>query len=77
MKKQYAGIAPRISQKLEEAYEEQKKCDCRWNGEDSQIGFEVIHYGVSHAVDLHKRKCSCRSWDLTTVPCAHVVSVIL
>lgn len=72
-----AGIAPRISQTLEESYEEQRNCECRWNGEDSQTGFEVIHYGISHAVDLGKRTCSCRSWDLTGVPCAHAMSAIL
>ncbi|KAL2899078.1 4-hydroxy-tetrahydrodipicolinate reductase, partial [Bienertia sinuspersici] len=71
------SIAPRISQKLEETYEEQRKCKCKWNGEDSQTGFEVIHNGVGHAVDLEKKTCSCRSWDLTGIPCAYAMSAIL
>lgn len=72
-----AGIAPRISLKIVESYNEQQKCECRWNGEDSQTGFEVIHNGVGHAVDLEKRTCSCRSWELTGIPCAHAMSDIL
>ncbi|KAL2896540.1 Retrovirus-related Pol polyprotein from transposon TNT 1-94 [Bienertia sinuspersici] len=36
------GNASRISQKLEEAYEEQRHYNCRWNGEDSQTGFENL-----------------------------------
>lgn len=71
------GVAPRISQKLEEAYDNQKYCQCRWNGGDSQTGFEVTQYGVGHAVDLEKRTCSCRSWDMTGIPCAHAMSAIL
>lgn len=47
------------------------------NDEDSQTGFEVIHYGVGHAVDLDKRTFSCRAWDLTGIPCAHAMSAIL
>ncbi|KAL2937019.1 putative protein FAR1-RELATED SEQUENCE 10 [Bienertia sinuspersici] len=62
---------------LEEAYEEQRHCDRRWNGEDSWTGFEVIYHGVGHAVELQKRTCSCRSWELTGIPCAHTMSAIL
>lgn len=72
-----AGVAPRISQKLEEAYEEQKNCDCRWNGGDSRTGFEVLHYEIGHVVDLERKTCSCRSWDMTGIPCAHAMSAIL
>ncbi|KAL2896769.1 Protein FAR1-RELATED SEQUENCE 1 [Bienertia sinuspersici] len=72
-----ANIAPRNSQKLEESYEEKSRCECKWNGEDSETGFEVIHNGVGHAIDLGKRTCSCRSWDLTGIPCAHAMSAKL
>ncbi|XP_074295497.1 uncharacterized protein LOC141623303 [Silene latifolia] len=71
------GVAPRISQKLEESYEQQQNCECKWNGEDTQSGFEVIHNGVSHAVNIDQKTCSCRSWDLTGIPCCHGMSALL
>ncbi|KAL2895363.1 Lamin-B receptor [Bienertia sinuspersici] len=60
-----------------ESYEEQSRSECKWNEEDSETGFEVIHNGVGHAIDLGKRTCSCRSWDLIGIPCAHAMSAIL
>lgn len=72
-----AGVSPMISLKLEEAYNEQAKCECKWNGEDSQSGFEVHLNGVGHAVDIEKKTCSCRGWDLTGVPCCHGMSALL
>ncbi|KAL6125327.1 hypothetical protein ACLB2K_073386 [Fragaria x ananassa] len=32
--------------------------------------------GGTYVVDLQRRKCACRRWDLTGIPCKHVVSVI-
>ena len=29
-----------------------------------------------HVVDLTKKKCSCRIWDLTGIPCKHGVAAI-
>ena len=29
------------------------------------------------AVDMNKRTCGCRKWDVTGVPCNHAVSVIM
>lgn len=39
--------------------------------------FEVsCLYGDQQEVDLEKRSCSCRVWDLTGIPCKHAVSAI-
>ncbi|KAL0444758.1 UNVERIFIED_CONTAM: hypothetical protein Slati_2198500 [Sesamum latifolium] len=32
--------------------------------------------GSQYAVDLSKRSCSCRKWDLTGIPCKHAISAI-
>lgn len=29
-----------------------------------------------HVVDMHERVCSCRKWELTGIPCRHVISVL-
>jgi hypothetical protein len=28
-------------------------------------------------VDLHKRRCGCRKWEITGIPCPHAVATIL
>ncbi|XP_019198890.1 PREDICTED: uncharacterized protein LOC109192644 [Ipomoea nil] len=39
--------------------------------------FEVQHlYGDQQEVDLENKKCSCRKWDLTGLPCKHAVCAI-
>ncbi|KAL7253648.1 hypothetical protein ACSBR1_008065 [Camellia fascicularis] len=38
--------------------------------------FEVDCGDTTHIVDLEERKCSCRMWDLSGIPCKHAVSSI-
>ncbi|XP_019199102.1 PREDICTED: uncharacterized protein LOC109192856 [Ipomoea nil] len=39
--------------------------------------FEVSHlYGDQQEVDLEAKKCSCRVWDLTGIPCKHAICAI-
>ncbi|XP_019196176.1 PREDICTED: uncharacterized protein LOC109190180 [Ipomoea nil] len=39
--------------------------------------FEVGHlYGDQQEVDLKVKKCSCRVWDLTGIPCKHAICAI-
>ncbi|PPS02487.1 hypothetical protein GOBAR_AA18177 [Gossypium barbadense] len=37
-----------------------------------------VEYGPSsqHVVDLVQNSCSCRNWDLTSIPCMHALTVI-
>ena len=34
--------------------------------------FEVSEDGMRYAVDMRGNTCSCRRWDLTGIPCAHM-----
>ena len=38
--------------------------------------YEVASKYERHVVDLIKKTCSCRSWDLNGVPCKHVITAI-
>ncbi|XP_024006633.1 uncharacterized protein LOC112083132 [Eutrema salsugineum] len=38
--------------------------------------FEVLLYGCSYEVSLRLCHCVCRDWDLTDIPCSHVIRVI-
>ncbi|KAK8544859.1 hypothetical protein V6N13_003419 [Hibiscus sabdariffa] len=46
----------------------------RWNGAQ---GFEVVCSGDVLVVNLEHWSCSCRTWDLTGIPCAHAIAAIL
>ncbi|KAH0679467.1 hypothetical protein KY284_020552 [Solanum tuberosum] len=43
-------------------------------GDDNQ--FTVFGAGVTAYVDLLKKSCSCREYDLIKIPCAHAVAVL-
>jgi len=45
-----------------------------WNGDDH---YEVRGpTGFSCVVDMKKRSCACRKWDITGMPCKHAVAAI-
>ena len=45
-----------------------------WVGE---LKFEInCMHGVRYVVDLGNQTWKCRRWDLTSIPCPHVVSII-
>ncbi|XP_024169793.1 uncharacterized protein LOC112176210 [Rosa chinensis] len=41
----------------------------------SKIEVESIG-GARHIVDIERKSCACRRWDLSGIPCKHVVSAI-
>ncbi|KAH1105608.1 hypothetical protein J1N35_009376 [Gossypium stocksii] len=41
--------------------------------DNGDSGFEVIRKDNQHTVDLKLLKCICREWELTAIPCCHVV----
>ncbi|XP_027076894.1 uncharacterized protein [Coffea arabica] len=74
MKKMSDKICPKIQKKLEKAKTEVAANIARWSDQDK---FEVTHmYGGKHVVDLKQQTCSCRRWELTGLPCCHVICCI-
>ncbi|XP_049378173.1 uncharacterized protein LOC125842943 [Solanum stenotomum] len=49
------------------------QCNIEWNGDD---GFEVLEGAYKHTVNLDQQKCSCRSWKLKSIPCAHGIAAM-
>jgi hypothetical protein len=67
-------ICPNVFKKLKMNIELSGKCLVLWNGED---GFEVQEReDRKYIVNLQKRECSCRYWQLSGLPCCHVISCI-
>ncbi|XP_074315128.1 uncharacterized protein LOC141651309 [Silene latifolia] len=39
--------------------------------------YEVTHKGAQKVVHLERRKCSCKNWELTGMPCPHAIVCIM
>lgn len=48
-------------------------CKVFFNG---VTGYEIGEGGDKHTVCLDSKICTCRAWELTGIPCMHVVSSI-
>ncbi|KAK8651909.1 hypothetical protein V6N13_141484 [Hibiscus sabdariffa] len=67
-------LCPKIVKLVENHKASSAYCHVTWNG---QNGFEVYCNGSTYVVDLQGHKCTCRYWDLTSIPCSHSICVIL
>ena len=70
----YSGkLCPSIQEKLE-------KMKVKFKGfyamPSVRFVYEVDNKRERHMVDLVRKTCSCRVWDLTRIPCKHEVAVI-
>lgn len=66
-------IVPKIKNILDLAIKESVGYTVLWDGRDN---YNVKGRGSSVCVNLEKKSCSCRIWDLTGVPCCHAVTAI-
>ncbi|KAH6770200.1 hypothetical protein C2S52_015003 [Perilla frutescens var. hirtella] len=66
-------LCPKIHEKLEDLKLESRHCTCT---PALQGKFEVCHRQNQFIVDMPGKKCSCRAWDLTGIPCIHAISAI-
>ena len=73
MLKKSSPICPKIYDKLKVNKEAAKDCTSTWSGGSK---FEVHCKGKQFVVDLEKHTCAYYIWDLTGIPCKHVVLVI-
>ncbi|WMV58460.1 hypothetical protein MTR67_051845 [Solanum verrucosum] len=49
-------------------------CELNFNGDD---GFEASEGNDRHIVNLTTKKCTCRVWDLTGIPCPYSIKALL
>ncbi|KAK8716727.1 hypothetical protein V6N13_044029 [Hibiscus sabdariffa] len=68
-------LCPKIQKKVDKTIMQSTSC---WPRHAGGHKWEVsAGYEDQHAVDLEIHSCSCRKWDLTGIPCIHVVFVIM
>jgi hypothetical protein len=66
-------ITPYYAEKLEMMKTYSRKCSAM----RADVGLWQVKSGEkTYEVNLDRRTCSCRKWDLSGLPCNHVVSAI-
>lgn len=67
-------LTPTAQSLMDKVKEDASKCRSIFNGNDKyQVSTE---FGEQFVVDLTKKVCSCRRWELTGIPCKHVVAAL-
>ncbi|XP_059438654.1 uncharacterized protein LOC132171372 [Corylus avellana] len=68
-------LIPRIASKLEEIGLQAVDCIAQYAGDSM---FEVTcPDNRQYVVDLGRRRCGCRQWEITRIPCPHAVAAVL
>ncbi|GKV52902.1 hypothetical protein SLEP1_g59455 [Rubroshorea leprosula] len=69
----HLDIAPRIKSILEENIEE----GCTWKAQGSGTEeYEVSKGDFRFIVNMSRKECTCRGWNLTGIPCCHAICVM-
>ncbi|KAL4555620.1 hypothetical protein LXL04_038244 [Taraxacum kok-saghyz] len=67
-------LTPTATKWLDSYCEMAKEYTARWNGGNK---YQVQGpWEDQHVVDMDARECSCRKWELTGIPCKHVIAVL-
>ena len=62
--------SPSCMEMFEDNKDSAAGCKVVFNGD---VGYEIGEGADKHTVFLDKSLCTCRSWDLTGIPCAHAI----
>ncbi|GKV00257.1 hypothetical protein SLEP1_g12979 [Rubroshorea leprosula] len=73
-KKWPGPFCPKIMKKIEKLKEHSAKCFPEPAGASK---FQVECHRNQYIVELRRRTCTCRKWDLSGIPCMHAVAAIL
>ena len=67
-------LCPNIQVKVEKAGFKASECLLMYSGEGK---YEVDYRQQKFVVNLRKKSCGCKKWDITGIPCHHAISAIL
>ncbi|CAL5421078.1 unnamed protein product [Camellia sinensis] len=66
-------VTPNIKKKLEKVVLQSRLCKVTFAGQEE---YQVAEGVVSYIVNLQRRSCCCRIWDISGVPCKHATACI-
>ena len=65
--------SPSCMEMLQDNKDIASSCQVVFNGD---VGYEIGEGDDKHTVFLDKNLCTCRSWELTGIPCAHAICAL-
>jgi SWIM zinc finger len=66
-------LCPKVQAIIDKEKDEAIKCGVH---PSSSTVFQVSYYLDTVEVDLERRSCTCRKWDLRGIPCCHAIAAI-
>ncbi|XP_016558042.2 uncharacterized protein LOC107857710 [Capsicum annuum] len=66
-------VLPMAMEVLVENGEYAANCVVRFNGD---MSFEIGDPPYTHVVNVKRKQCSCRSWQLREIPCAYTIAAM-
>ncbi|XP_055831014.1 uncharacterized protein LOC129900070 [Solanum dulcamara] len=72
--KWYGLVSPNTMKLYNEYLKIAQVCKVNGNG-DSR--YEVTERHDRHVVNLRQKRCTCRTWDLTGIPCPHAIKAMI
>ncbi|XP_041991935.1 uncharacterized protein LOC121742786 [Salvia splendens] len=67
------ALPPVIKEIVDKLYARASSWRSIWNGQDA---YQVSGSAGQYVVNMHEFTCSCRSWQLTGIPCTHAIATI-
>jgi len=69
-------ICPKIQVLIEKNKRAAGGWKATWHGDMEMVNFSVTNETDKYVVNLTQKTCAYRKWDLTGIPCAHVIPCI-
>nr|XP_016455497.1 PREDICTED: uncharacterized protein LOC107779558 [Nicotiana tabacum] len=66
-------FSPYAMELLNDFTQNAQGCEVVFNGDN---GYEVVEGAHRHTVNLLLKKCTCRTWDLSGIPCPHAIKAL-
>ena len=73
LEKWITDVSPMAMEVLAENGEYAANYEVRFNGD---MGFEIGDPPYTYIVNVKKKQCSCRLWQLKEIPCAYVIAAM-
>ena len=67
------ALLPVVKEIVDKLYVRASSWRATWNGQDS---YQVTGPSGQYVVNMRDFTCSCRSWQLTEIPCTHAIATI-
>ncbi|KAM3399092.1 hypothetical protein P3S68_002608 [Capsicum galapagoense] len=67
------NVSPMAMEVLTKNGEYAANCEVRFNGD---MGFEIGDPPYTYVVNVKRKQCSCRSWQLKEISCVHAIAAI-